>query len=175
MNIGSSNAVLRQMTGRYLEGADDSVCVLDGDQRARRGSMERLMAKYAESSTEEQKAELSDWIADRIMFLPGSDWPEKWLVGSVSRRIAIALEQDNATALSQVQKLVDTLQLRSLDELRQYLTEAQDAGKHNEIARLSELVCAEPTRICDSLVRAVMEIEAVEVGAVVAGIRERLM
>ena len=77
--IGSHQAVLRQLTARYLENKSDCICVLDGDQEKEHKGAIKSIIRYSEASTEAEKEKLKSWASQRIMYLPGNTWPEEWL------------------------------------------------------------------------------------------------
>lgn len=80
--VGSSSAVMRGMATRYLEGKDNCVCILDGDKRVDRTKDVSLLKGYVESQYRASDSELSNWINDRVTYLPTKKTPERWLIRS---------------------------------------------------------------------------------------------
>lgn len=131
--IGSHSAVLRQLTSRYLEKVDNSICILDGDQSCNFAKAAKKVVDGSEASTEEAKGKVSDWAKLRILFLPGDTWPEKWLLETSINALQNDLIGDpSGTATS--------WGLTGDDELLNILQEASLADKHNEFFELAELV-----------------------------------
>lgn len=77
--IGSASAVLRQMAARYKEAKAKEACiVLDGDQSSKKQEHIRTFLNALESTKDEAAA--LNWIEQRIFFLPGQTWPERWIL-----------------------------------------------------------------------------------------------
>lgn len=119
--IGSHIAIARQMASRYKESKKyDCLAIMDGDQRSNTkahisnflNSLEKHIDIDAETS----------WFKDRLLFLPGDTWPEKWLVDKLS-----AL---NTSPLADLLKCSDY-------ELDCCIEEALTAEKHDELYELS--------------------------------------
>lgn len=128
--IGSHTAVVRQLSSRWLEKIDNCLCVLDGDQNGKIESAKILASKTREASTDEVKDQIYKWVSDRILYLPGDEWPEKWLIDQ-----AISLVKD--AALTSVDDLVDKWGLAGRPDLVAALDEAASAEKHSEFRDLS--------------------------------------
>lgn len=124
--IGSSEAVVRQLAARYLEKNDHCVAILDGDQRDKH---QQLVGKFR-SNVETPRCgdieyDMTNWCNARLNYLPGDEWPEKWLVESTQ-------------ASDDLSELVDCWRLSSKFDLEDALSESLRAGKHNEFFKLSE-------------------------------------
>lgn len=77
--IGSHEAVIRQMAARYKEGERrECMAVLDGDQRSTDQSHTGKFKKYLERINDKDAA--NAWINERLVYLPGEQWPERWLI-----------------------------------------------------------------------------------------------
>ena len=75
--IGSASAVARQLAAHYARQDDKPILALfDGDQR----SNENVLLNYAQNLAENPKNDFAQWFRDHISFLPGSTWPEAWLI-----------------------------------------------------------------------------------------------
>lgn len=120
--IGSPVAIARQMAAKY-KGSKTSECIaiLDGDQSSSTSIHLSNFMKALESSKDEE--EEKNWLQERLYFLPGGTWPEKWLMEQL---------RDLDT-----EKLADLLKC-SEDELETYVDEALTAEKHNELYNLSK-------------------------------------
>ena len=146
--IGSHEAVLRQLSSRFLEGKNNCICVLDGDQRTGFEGAKSKISKYSEASTQPEKDFARNWGAARICYLPGAEWPEKWLLEK-------AIEYGQIYLLSHASNLVEDWGLEDTDELLALLREALQAGKHKEFYKLGELVELEKSRVRSDIIIAV--------------------
>lgn len=141
--IGSSEAVLRQLTSGYLENRDLCIAVLDGDKRHQHLEAINKIAKYSEASTEEEKTRAKKWGLERIIYLPGNTWPEKWLIESARSNIDKAY-------------LIDQWNVSSLNQVDQALEDSLLAGKHNEFYRLSKIIFQNEEQVRTDVVRFVL-------------------
>ena len=82
----------------------------------------------------EIRAEL--WFKDRLSFLPGNTWPERWIIESL---------QSIDTS-----ELAEQLQIPN-QELYAFLDQAMVSGKHNEFHDLSQNLCLELPAILYSM------------------------
>jgi len=165
--IGSHDAVLRQLTSRYLENNPDCLCVLDGDQRRLIEGAKSKVAKYAEASTPEEIGAAKGWAEERIFHLPGNEWPEKWLLEN-------ARDYGDLGVLSEADRLVDDWGLTDQDELLGHLCEALQAGKHNEFFTLGELVDLEMSKVRSDIVTAIKKTLPDSLDVFVQGLAHRL-
>ena len=83
--IGSSNAVIRMMASRYLEGKDNCLHVLDGDKRSVHAKNISRFGRYAENRFRDSKEEMESWAKERLTYLPSKNTPERWLVCSCKK------------------------------------------------------------------------------------------
>lgn len=123
--IGSSEAVLRQLTSRYLEGRNNCLAILDGDKRDEYEGAKQKIAKYSEASTEAEKTRIKNWAGTKISYLPGDTWPERWLIQSAQ------VEGNKSDLVEQWGMTGDEAVISALESSLQ-------AGKHNEFYRLNE-------------------------------------
>lgn len=121
--IGSSEAVLRQLAARYLEGKDDCLAILDGDKRSTLSQARQQIRKYVETRYRESENEINRWSTERLEFLPGTTWPEKWLI-------------ESAQAHADKGSLVDEWGAGEVGRVNQGLANALLAGKHSEFHTL---------------------------------------
>ena len=152
--IGSHSAVLRQMSGRYMEHVENCICILDGDQAKNRLTALKKIVDDTEASTDAKKEEVKNWAEARLLFLPGDTWPEKWLLESAIK----FLETDIIGDLSGTS---EAWGLTSEDELLAILRQATLAEKHYEFYELAELVKLDIERVradvCRFLLKATPE------------------
>lgn len=78
--IGSHSAIIRHMAMRRKENFEvNTICFLDGDQSNNKSILINQFLKNLENSNHDEQEE-KKWLADRLFFLPGKDWPEKWVL-----------------------------------------------------------------------------------------------
>lgn len=77
--IGSSAAVIRQLVAKFKDKSDRGVCgFLDGDKVLKKAEHVNLFLKALEKVRNPQDA--TQWIENRLAFLPGNTWPERWIL-----------------------------------------------------------------------------------------------
>lgn len=115
--IGSPIAIIRQMAARYKDPkGSECIAVMDGDQTGSIDLHEKHFAEALESSKARDKE--TEWFRQRLAFLPGSTWPEKWLIQSLQ-----------STDINELPSLLGVPK----EELCSYIDEAAGAVEHNEI------------------------------------------
>lgn len=135
--IGSSEAVLRQLTARYLERRDSCLAILDGDKRRGYEGQVNRTRNNVDTSFRESENEINEWIGARLDYLPGEEWPEKWLIAS-------AQDVEDKT------ELLHIWGLDSVARLDNALENALLAGDHRELYTLhEEMQQPEDQIICD--------------------------
>ncbi len=135
--IGSPSAIIRQLASRRKDNRDcECIAVMDGDQAASSGTHESNFLKALEAY-EDPNEEIS-WLSDRLGFLPGNTWPERWLIDSL-------LTED-------LSELARTLRV-SVEELSLYLKEARNVEKHNEFYNLACNLSLEPENVLQAAAR----------------------
>ncbi len=120
--IGSHIAIARHMASRYKEAKrHQCIAILDGDQTSSKNVHLANFIKTLENSKDKDAEE--NWFKERLLYLPGNTWPERWVVeklkGLNTEKLAILFKCSNA-------------------ELRGCLDEALTAEKHNELYILSK-------------------------------------
>lgn len=165
--IGSHGSVLRQLTSRYLEGKDNCLCILDGDQEKAVENSKKQVIKCSEASTDAEKSEVSDWAEKRISFIPGNTWPEKWLLES-------AINWLKSGSLDVPTDIVCFWGLPSEHELLGFLEKANNAEKHKEFFELAKLVKLDKERVRDDIIRFVLTIEESKTQVLVDKVKELL-
>ncbi len=119
MPIGSDQAVLKQLSARYREKRGECIAFLDGDKRKNDIIARKQVINHLEGRVDK---DIEEWLDKRLLYLPGEDWPEKYLVTSAEKMI--------------VGELAELWQL-NIEKLEHFLDMAIMAGKHNEFYMLS--------------------------------------
>lgn len=125
--IGSDISVVKQMAARYNHKAlGKCICFLDGDKRIEESKLTGQFVRNLETVEKADDMEKAKtWISERMFFLPGKIWPEKWIC-----------EEMLKTDLKEL-----SIQTRCTKvELKSYLKMAIQAGKHNEFYELCKLL-----------------------------------
>ena len=114
---------MRQLAAAYLGPKDREVCaVLDGDKRTGSAGEIRTFTSAVEPSGTTEREAAKAWVTDRLSFLPGTAWPEAWV-----------LDQVAATALDDLAKKFGC----AAGRLKAAIGNAQRSGKHNEYYTLA--------------------------------------
>lgn len=121
--IGSSNAVIRMMASRYLEGRDNCSFVLDGDKRLSHEGSLSLYRGYTENRFRESEEEMSLWAEKRLAYLPSNNTPERWLVCSCKN-------------IRDKSRLAEAWQVDDVSLLEDWLDKALRADAHSEFFAL---------------------------------------
>ena len=120
--IGSSMAIARQMAAKYKDPKSrECIAILDGDQSSSTTTHLANFMKAMEANKDKDKEE--SWFQERLYFLPGDTWPEKWVMEQL---------RDLDT-----EELADLLKC-SPGEFETFVEEALTAEKHNELYSLSK-------------------------------------
>lgn len=119
--IGSATAIARQLAACYVRKDDRSViAIFDGDQQVK--DLDNF--GHAKNMTENPGADFESWYRSRIAYLPGTTWPEAWIVQKAKEASDLA-----ASALS-----------TEPDVVKEILEYGLQAGKHNEFFEISQNV-----------------------------------
>ncbi len=148
--IGSHSAVLRQLASRSMEGVDNCMCILDGDQSGDLAGALKKVVDGTEASTPEEKAEAKTWAEERVHYLPGDTWPEKWLLDA-------AIDFLQGGQIGDPSNTAAAWGLGNGDQVLDLLKEARQADKHNEFFELSEAVQLEVGRVREDVSRLVLK------------------
>lgn len=165
--IGSHAAVIRQLASRRLEGIDNCLCVLDGDQRHSKSEAISTAQASCESSTKEEKDSVSDWISDRLFYLPGSDWPEKWVLETAQEIVEDETKADSKALLS-------TWGISNREELSAFLLEGKSAEKHSEFFDLAASISLSEEKARSDLIAFVVNLKLSDFSEMTDGIKMRL-
>ena len=122
--VGSSSALARQLAAAYARDEDRKIlAIFDGDQR----QQESVNFKHAKEMAELVESDFEKWLADRVTYLPGTEWPEAWL--AENSKLAI-------------EGLAERLSLEP-DVLEGILDAGLQAGKHNEFYEIASSLALE--------------------------------
>ena len=135
--IGSDQAVLKQLAARYRENGDNCIAFLDGDKRENEETARKQVKKYLEGRVGK---DFESWLLKRLFYLPGDEWPEKYLVSLAENEALVEL-----AGLWQIDR----------DALEGIFDEAIAAGKHNEFYTLQEKLVQKVDVIRNDVVREV--------------------
>lgn len=151
MAIGSSSAVARQLSSRNLEHVDNCIAFLDGDKKSDHAKTLKLIVDYTEASTEQQKSNVKTWAEERLFYLPGDVWPEKWIIESSVAVVRNSMSTENV--VDGVDGLISNWGISSKEELLEMLLVAERAGKHCEFYELATLLGLDEESIKIELIR----------------------
>lgn len=141
LQVGSSSAVIRQLASHYINLKNGNcVAILDGDKSSEINDLSRNFIKLLETVDNEDSAK--NWMKERLRFLPGTDWPEKWILTQ--------LKENKITELANLLRLNE-------EELSAHIDEAIRAGKHNEFYTLSKKMNLDKDYIAKLISRYVVE------------------
>jgi predicted ATPase len=119
--IGSASAIARQLAAVFVRGeARPAVAIFDGDQRAK----EKDNLEHARNMAEDKSGKVESWLKERFAYLPGTTWPEPWIVQKCIENIEVT-----ASALALDEDLVTPI-----------LEYGLQAGKHNEFFEIAKQV-----------------------------------
>lgn len=147
LSIGSAAAVMRHLAARYKEarhkknGAVEVLVFLDGDKSSKKTEQIDQFIKAVENPTELQEAKV--WVDKRLLFLPGSKWPEAWIVASSNRQPFY-------------ERFGRELQM-SKAEVDEMLDSASRAGKHNEFYEVATMLTLDKTVVANYLIKSAFE------------------
>ncbi|WP_296661730.1 ATP-dependent endonuclease [Paraburkholderia sp.] len=120
--IGSATAISRQLAALYVRGEErNTIAVFDGDQKAK----ESANRKHARQMAENVDSTFDGWFKERIAYLPGTTWPESWIVEKC---------RANLTATANMLSIEDEADASDI------LGYGLQAGKHNEFHEIAKHV-----------------------------------
>jgi len=120
--VGSHSAVMRHLAIRATEKIALRACaILDGDRRAESATASQNFADGFELRTPALSASRKEWLARRVAFLPGDQWPERWAIATLRSGATESLDAEYGLAPGVRQSLYDL---------------AVASGKHNEFSAL---------------------------------------
>jgi len=75
--IGSASSLSRQMGAIFQRGTKrKTLAIFDGDQR----KLSKNNLNCAHSMLEKDNEKFTEWFSENIAYLPGDEWPEKWII-----------------------------------------------------------------------------------------------
>lgn len=145
--IGSAAAVMRHLAARYKESKHKKdniveVCVfLDGDKSAKKSEQISQFTKALENPNEQKESK--DWAEKRLLFIPGNEWPEAWIIKPNDRKpFYVRFERELQMSFAEVDDLLDS---------------AFRAGKHNEFYEAAKILTLDKTIVASHLVKSAFE------------------
>jgi predicted ATPase len=145
MPIGSANALIHQMAARHKETDSREACViLDGDMATEKDGLVSGFIKDLESPKSESLSR--SWISERLHFLPGDTWPEKWILSKNADGAFDALADEFGI---------------SKDRLTNAIDDASRRGKHKEFQALGESLALDETTIRTRFTKCAVALEPI--------------
>ncbi len=137
--VGSADGPIpRQMAAYYRENKHNYCCFMDGDKKNKRRIHEKTMKKELGDRLRHSDEEFTEYLNKRLLYLPGSTWPEKYLLEQT-------LEETDFSAL-------DNWGVKD-DSLKDYCRTAIASGMHNEFYNLSKKLGMEKNVVFIDIVR----------------------
>jgi predicted ATPase len=153
--IGSTAAVVRHLAARFKEDPKKPVCgFMDGDSGLKKQEHVNLFLKTLEKVADPNTATL--WIENRLGFLPGDTWPEKWVLQKYGGK--------------SFEKLTDELGVTEV-ALKEFVDVAMQADKHDELYQLSQKLNLPISTIVGRFIKCALEDSGAEVDAICKFIR----
>ncbi|MCP1288805.1 ATP-binding protein [Chromobacterium sp. S0633] len=121
--IGSAAAVMNQAAAERKNPHQESIFILDGDQKSKKKIHYSNFKSRMERSQNEKEEEDKQWIESRLHFLPSDTWPEKWALEKISTREGI--------------RHIADITKSETDQVESALSNASLSKKHGEIATLA--------------------------------------
>ena len=129
--MGSADSsILQAVATHYREGDNNFIVVADGDKRTEKTNMIEKVVGFLRDSKAVTSSEIRKQLEDKIVFLPGTKWPERVFLESLIR-------SDN------LDNLINTCNIDTISEIKNYITTAIAAGKHSEFFQLANDLCLE--------------------------------
>lgn len=139
--IGSAAAVIRHLAAKRRDPhARETIVFLDGDMESKKESFCKQFENALESSG--RVAEDRDWLSLRMGFLPGREWPERWILKSL-------LESSLETAAKDLR--VDE------NSLKKALEKAAAQPRHDELAYAAKALALDGTYARERLTRLALD------------------
>jgi predicted ATPase len=148
--IGSAAAVARHLAAKYKENSTIPVCgFLDGDKGLDKREYVKLFLKSLEKVTDQDEATL--WVENRLAFLPGNTWPERWVILKYGCK--------------SFHKLTDEFGV-SQEALVEYVEAAKSADKHDELYELSKKLSLPISTVKGRFIKCALEDSLAEVESI---------
>lgn len=119
--VGSATALCVQLAAlSRRENPPNTLIIFDGDQRKK----EKDHRAHTKKISETQNQDFDAWFDNKIFYLPGSTWPEKWLL-TESKSVIEPISNEFGLSEQETLQLIDS---------------SIQAGKHKEFYHLSKSV-----------------------------------
>jgi len=157
--IGSATAIVRHLAAAYKEKSDRATCgFLDGDQARRKSQHTNVFLSTLEKIKDRPAA--TDWIENRLAFLPGENRPEKWIFKKVAPNVSENLAADFGVS-------------RNL--LESFVQEAVAAKDHTELHLLGQRLNLPMATIQTRMIRAALKRDPLEMERIQTAVRRFLL
>lgn len=118
--IGSASALCVQLAALYnRKQKKKTLIIFDADQK----KLENKNINHTKNTTQKEDEKFTDWFKERTTYLPGTEWPELWLINKSHEKIAELSESFNTTP----------------DSFTDILSAGKKAGKHKELYEIGKL------------------------------------
>lgn len=160
-HIGSSIAVLKQLSSKYQEQQERCLAILDGDKRNEHLSNVGKVVNGTEPPSNTAKKERAAWVKERLAYLPGDTWPERWLLLQ-------------AMHVRSKAELVEKWRAGSVEEVKNMLESALREEPHKEFYKLGILTGLETKQLLTDIARFVYFEAKEKFSPALCTIKERL-
>ena len=140
--IGSDQAVLKQLAAAYRVHNYACLAFCDGDKRNHHETAVKQVRNHLESLV---NSYFEEWIGDRLKYLPGDIWPEKYLLEVLNNNSIVKKE------LSERWRMGGEFDDEIVDR-------AISAGKHSEFYMLAEQLNLDENQVRMDVIRAVADV-----------------
>ena len=141
LEIGSHSSLKRLMAGRYMENRKNCLCLLDGDQKSTFEDTQKEIANSCDGKFSAQSEIIQEWVKTNLDYMPGEDWPEKWIF---TKGIE-CFESWQEMALQ-------FWAIESAAKLKELLEDAMAAGKHEEFRTLAAALALQEENVRSQLI-----------------------
>jgi predicted ATPase len=156
--VGSSTAVIRHLAVRFKEKRATEACVLlDGDKSSIPDTHLKHFLSALESWPDKESAR--NWANARIDFLPGTKWPEAWILEQGCKEAYQYIAQEFGLSPNEVEDI--------------YATAAR-AGKHNEFYIAAERLNLNEEIVVHRFVKAALQAAPLEAERICEFVRKHL-
>ncbi len=159
--VGSADgSIPRQMAASYREHNLNFCSVLDGDKRTQTCSQINTVKHSLEGRLNHSEEDFKILIQERLLYLPGNTWPEKYLLEELKSQQDISYLEDNWDAAS--------------DEIIYFVNAALTAGKHHEFYTLATNLSLNKRDVVRDVIMHYKKTHQNEVSRLISSIRQLL-
>ena len=151
IKVGSADSIVRLMASRVIEDRRNCICVFDGDQRKRLEEHIRNVRSYCDGELSERADEIEEWARNSAFFLPGDEWPEKWIAEKTFK----LAKAGNCAAM---ERLAEKWELSGCAHLSEVAERVMASQKHSEFFEFSVEVGFGEDEVTTHVIDAVREI-----------------